>query len=47
MELTEADYKKYIIQEYTFLKRPVAIVDGEIFIGNAKANVQALVEKLK
>lgn len=47
MELTESDYKKYIVQEYTFLKRPVAIVDGEIFIGNAKANVQALIEKLK
>jgi arsenate reductase len=34
-KLTEKDYRKYILQEYTFLKRPV-IVDGQrIFIGNA------------
>lgn len=42
MELSEADLKKYILEEYTFLKRPVAIVDGEIFIGSAKKNVEAL-----
>jgi len=35
MKLTERDYKKYILQEYTFLKRPVMINDGKIFIGNA------------
>lgn len=42
--LTEADYKKYILEEYTFLKRPVAIIGDEIFIGNAKKNVEALKE---
>ena len=47
MELSEADFKKYIVQEYTFLKRPVAIVDGEIFVGNSKKNVEALTERLK
>ena len=26
MELTEKDYKKYILEEYTFLKRPVFIL---------------------
>lgn len=40
--LTEADYKKYILEEYTFLKRPVFIINGEIFIGNSKKNVDAL-----
>ncbi len=40
-QLTEKDYRDYILQEYTFLKRPV-IVDGEdIFVGNAKSVVQA------
>ena len=34
--LCEADYKQYILNEYTFLKRPVFIVDSEIFIGNSK-----------
>lgn len=30
---TEKDYRNYILDEYTFLKRPVAIVNGKIFIG--------------
>ena len=44
--LNEKDYKKYILEEYTFLKRPVAIIDGEVFIGNSKKNVEALKTKL-
>lgn len=40
-KLTENDYKKYILQEYTFLKRPVILVNGKIFIGNSKANIAA------
>lgn len=34
--LAEADYKKLILDEYTFLKRPVIIVDNQIFVGNSK-----------
>ncbi len=41
-QLTEKDYRKLILEEYTFLKRPVAIVGREIFIGNTKAVVEAL-----
>lgn len=41
-QLSEADYKKYILEEYTFLKRPVAIVNEQIFIGNSKKTVEAL-----
>lgn len=44
--LGEADYKKLILQEYTFLKRPVAILDGEIFIGNSPKEVERLKAKL-
>lgn len=40
--LGEEDYKKYILEEYTFLKRPVFIVEGKIFIGNSKKNVEAV-----
>jgi arsenate reductase len=40
--LTEEDYKKYLLMDYTFLKRPVAIINDEIFIGNSKKNVDAL-----
>jgi len=46
MKLSEADYKKYILEEYTFLKRPVAIIDDTIFIGNSKKNIEELKSKL-
>ena len=45
-ELKEADLKDYLLQEYTFLKRPVFIIDDQIFIGNSKKNVTALQELL-
>jgi arsenate reductase-like glutaredoxin family protein len=41
MKLTEKDYRKYILEEYTFLKRPVVLVDDEIFIGNSAKVVAA------
>ena len=41
MTLTEKDYRKYILDEYTFLRRPVIIVGDKIFIGNAPKNVAA------
>jgi arsenate reductase (glutaredoxin) len=33
---SEAEYKKLILTEYTFLKRPVIIVKGHITIGSSK-----------
>lgn len=36
MDLEEDDYKRWIIKEYTFLKRPVVIIDNDIFIGSSK-----------
>ncbi len=41
MNLTEADYRKYILQEYTFLKRPFIWIGDEVFVGNAKKTVEA------
>lgn len=41
MELTEEDYKKYILEEYTFLKRPFIIFEDEVFVGNSKSTVEA------
>ena len=40
--LLEEDYKVLILQEYTFLKRPVFIIDNHIFIGNTKKTVEAI-----
>ncbi|EAQ42591.1 arsenate reductase family protein [Polaribacter sp. MED152] len=44
--LSEPDYKKYLLEEYTFLKRPVFIIDDEIFIGNSKKEVEKVKEKV-
>jgi arsenate reductase (glutaredoxin) len=40
--LTEDDYRSLIQEEYTFLKRPVFIVDEQIFIGNSKKVIEEL-----
>lgn len=45
--LNEKDYRQYILEEYTFLKRPVVILNDQIFIGSEKKNVEALKKKLK
>ncbi|MCR9263781.1 MAG: hypothetical protein NXH86_06460 [Flavobacteriaceae bacterium] len=45
-QLSEDDYKSLILEHYTFLKRPVVLVDGQIFVGNSKKVVQAAKEAL-
>lgn len=37
--LTENDYRQLILDEYTFLKRPVIINENEILIGNTKKRI--------
>ena len=44
--LSEETLKELLLEHYTFLKRPVFIVDNEIFIGNSKSVVSALKVKL-
>lgn len=45
-DLGEDDYKNYILEEYTFLKRPVILIDDEIFVGNSKKVIAAAAEKI-
>lgn len=45
-DLSENDYKDLILEHYTFLKRPVAVLDDRIFVGNSKKTVQAAKEAL-
>jgi arsenate reductase len=42
--LTEIDYRNYILEHYTFLSRPVFIIDGKIYIGN---NQKVIIEVIK
>ena len=45
--LDEKDFRKLILDEYTFLKRPVFIVGNQIFAGSEKKTVEALKHVLK
>lgn len=45
--LTEADYRHYLLEHYTFLKRPVIDYQGQLFIGSEKKTLEALKEALK
>lgn len=44
--LTEEDFKSLILEHYTFLKRPVILLDTHIFIGNSKKEIAAAKEVL-
>lgn len=39
-KLTEDDFKRFLLEHYTFLKRPVIVNEGQIFIGNSKKVVE-------
>lgn len=41
-KLEEKDYRQLILEEYTFLKRPVTIINNQVFIGSEKKAVEAL-----
>lgn len=44
--LTEDDFKNYILEHYTFLSRPVFIIDGKIYIGNSQQNMLQVMKAL-
>lgn len=45
--LTEDDYKKYILEHYTFLSRPVFIIQNKIYIGNTQQNIVQVMKALE
>ena len=44
--ISEKEYRQFILDEYTFLKRPVFIVGNDIFIGNSKKEIDRLKENI-
>jgi arsenate reductase (glutaredoxin) len=46
-KLEEKDYRKFILDEYTFLKRPVVIINDQLFAGNDKKTIEALKKAVK
>lgn len=45
-KLSEADFKRFILEHYTFLARPVIIINTSIFVGNSPKVVQKAIEFL-
>lgn len=39
--LSEKDYKNYLLEHYTFLSRPVIVFEDQIFIGSSAKTVEA------
>ncbi len=39
-DLSEAQIKKWILKEYTLLKRPVIVIEDQLFIGNSKKVIE-------
>lgn len=45
--LNEDDYRSLILEEYTFLKRPVIWTGGLQFVGNSKKTVAAAIQAIE
>lgn len=37
--LSEDDYKRYLLEHYTFLARPVFLISNQIFVGSSQQNI--------
>ena len=44
--LTEKDFKHYLLDHYTFLSRPVIVINDKIFVGSSKKTIEAAKEAL-
>lgn len=36
----DEEYKKFILEEYTFISRPIIQIDDTFYIGNSKKNIE-------
>ena len=46
-QLSEKDYRQLILDEYTFLKRPIIIIGKKIFVGNSQNNIEKVKEEIR
>jgi arsenate reductase len=44
--MSEEEYRRHLLDEYTFLKRPVVLVNNKIFIGSEMKTVTSLKKEL-
>ncbi|WP_029596646.1 arsenate reductase family protein [Flavobacterium sp. ACAM 123] len=44
--LTEEDYQKYILEHYTFLSRPVFVINNGVYVGGTQQNMLQVMKAL-
>jgi len=44
--LSALDFKKYLLEHYTFLSRPVFIINHQIYIGNSQKTINEVLKIL-
>ncbi|GAB5539040.1 MAG: hypothetical protein Salg2KO_11430 [Salibacteraceae bacterium] len=44
--LSDSDFRGLILEEYTFMKRPLYFIGEKVFAGNAKKTVEAIKQEL-
>jgi arsenate reductase (glutaredoxin) len=45
--LSEAEYRNYLLEHYTFLSRPVFVINNKIYIGNNQKNILEVMKVLE
>ena len=45
-DFKDSDYKKLLLSDYTFLKRPVLLIGDKAFTGNSKDTIQQMKEAI-
>lgn len=46
-DLSGEDFRRLILEEYTFLKRPAILYQSKSYIGNSKKTVESLIQELQ
>jgi arsenate reductase (glutaredoxin) len=46
-KLTDLDYRELILEEYTFIQRPIVFIKDTYFVGNNTATISSIIQALK
>lgn len=46
IQLAESDFKRYILEHYTFLNRPVIVIGDQAFVGNSPKVIEQVLKRM-
>ena len=46
IQLAESDFKRYILEHYTFLNRPVIVIGDQAFVGNSPKVIDQVLKRM-